>query len=162
MKRKLECIKLDPKQNPFNIKQSLRQNFQELRICRVKATNISPFETHSGQPANTPITNLTSPPDNITLKRPIVQPDYLDDIMGEDVLVSDERWVQETLDCVEEVRQSEERMLAATMKDTGKIPRTFRMTSQSPLEPMTPISKGLQLARKKTTSTRSKKQLQGL
>ena len=68
VKRRLGCIKLDPKQHPFNIKQSLRQIAQELRICRKKATNISPFEAHFGRPANTPITNLTTKPDSRNLK----------------------------------------------------------------------------------------------
>ena len=60
VKRRLGCIKLDPEQRLFNIKHSLRQIAQELRICRKKATNISPFEAHFGRPAKTPITNVTS------------------------------------------------------------------------------------------------------
>ena len=62
VKRRLRCIKLDPKLRPFNIKQSLRQITQELRICRKKATKISPFEAHFGRCANTPITNITTKP----------------------------------------------------------------------------------------------------
>ena len=163
VKRRLGCIKLDPKQHPFNIKQSLKQIAQELRICRKKATNISPFEAHFGRPANTPITNLTTKPDSRNLKWPNVQHDYLDDnIMGADELISDERWEQEDLDSDEEVRTSKERMLTAAKNDTGEIPRTFRMTTQSTLQPIAESSKGLQLARKTIASTRSKKQLQGL
>ena len=163
VKRRLGCIKLDPKQHPFNIKQSLNQIAQELRICRKKATNISPFEAHFGRPANTPITNLTTKPDSRNLKWPNIQHDYLDDnIMGADELISDERWEQEDLDSDEEVRTSKERMLTAAKNDTGEIPRTFRMTTQSTLQPIAESSKGLQLARKTIASTRSKKQLQGL
>ena len=163
VKRRLGCIKLDPKQHPFNIKQSLKQIAQELRICRKKATNISPFEAHFGRPANTPITNLTTKPDSRNLKWPNVQHDYLDDnIMRADEVISDERWEQEDLDSDEEVRTSKERMLTAAKNDTGEIPRTFRMTTQSTLQPIAESSKGLQLARKTIASTRSKKQLQGL
>ena len=163
VKRRLGCIKLDPRQHPFNIKQSLNQIAQELRICRKKATNISPFEAHFGRPANTPITNLTTKPDSRNLKWPNVQHDYLDDnIMGADELLSDERWEQEDPDSDEEVRTSKERMLTAAKNDTGEIPRTFRMTTQSTLQPIAESSKGLQLARKTIASTRSKKQLQGL
>ena len=130
VKRRLGCIKLDPKQHPFNIKQSLKQIAQELRICRKKATNISPFEAHFGRPVNTPITNLTTKPDSKNLKWPNVQHDYLDDnIMGADELISDERWEQEDLDSDEEVRTSKERMLTAAKNDTGEIPRTFRMNT---------------------------------
>ena len=120
VKRRLGCIKLDPRQHPFNIKQSLKQIAQELRICRKKATNISPFEAHFGRPANTPITNLTTKPDSRHLKWPNVQHDYLDDnIMGADELISDERWEQEDLNSDEELRTSKERMLRAAKNDTG-------------------------------------------
>ena len=82
--------------------------------------------------------------------------------MGADELISDERWEQEDLDSDEEVRTSKERMLTAAKNDTGEIPRTFRMTTQSTLQPIAESSKGLQLARKTIASSRSKKQLQGL
>ena len=53
-------------------------------------------------------------------------------------------------------------MLTTAKNDTGDIPRTFRMTPNSTLEPVAESSKGLQIARKTLASTRSKKQLQGL
>ena len=128
-----------------------------------KATNIYPFEAPFGRPANTPIANLTSTTDCSNLKWPIVQPDYLNvNIMGEDELISGERWEQEDLNSDKEVRASKERLLTAAKKNTGKIPRTFRMNPQQTLEPVAESSKGLQLARKTITSTRSKKQHQGL
>ena len=112
VKRRLGCIKLDTNQRPFNIKQSLREIAQELRICRKKATNISPFEAHFGRPANTLITNLTSSADSRNLKWLNIRSDYLDDnITGNDKLISDERWIQEKLDSDEEVKASKQRML---------------------------------------------------
>ena len=81
--------------------------------------------------------------------------------MGVVELISDERWEQEDLNSDEEVRTSKERLLTAAKKNTGKIPRTFRMTPQQTLEPVAESSKGLQLARNTINSTRSKKQLQG-
>ena len=163
VKRRLGCIKLDPNQRPFNIKQSLRQIAQELRICRKKAANISPFEAHFGRPVNTPITNLTSCVDSRNLKWPNTKSDYLDDnIMGNDELISDERWIQETLDSDEEVKLSKQRLLSAALNDKGEIPRTFRMAPQTPLQPLAENSKELKLVRKTLAATRSKKQLQGL
>ena len=82
--------------------------------------------------------------------------------MGNDELISDERWIQETLDSYEEVKASKQRMLSAALNDKGEIPRTFRMASHTPLQPLAENSKGLQLARKTLAATRSKKQLQGL
>ena len=81
-----------------------------------------------------------------------------DNIMGEDELISAERWEQEDLNSDEEVRTSKERMLTAAYNDTGEIPRTFRMTPHSILEPVAESSKVVQLARKTIASTRSKKQ----
>ena len=123
VKRRQGCIKLDPNQHPFNIKQSLRQIAHELRKCRKKATKISPFEAHFGRPVNTPITDLTSFADSRNLKLPNIHSDYLDDnIMGDDELNSDEQWVQETLDKDEEVKLSKQRMLSAAMSDKGEVP----------------------------------------
>ena len=53
-------------------------------------------------------------------------------------------------------------MLTAAKNDTGEIPRTFRMTPQSPLEPIAENCKGLSACEKDAGLTRSKKQLQGL
>ena len=89
--------------------------------------------------------------------------DYLDDnIMCDDELISQERWVQETLGSDEDVKQSKQRMLSAAMNDQVEVPRIFRMTPQTPLQPLAENSKGLQLVRKTFADTRSKKQLQGL
>ena len=128
-----------------------------------KSNQYKPFEAHFGRRANTPITNLTSTPNSNNLNWLNIQPDYLDDnIVGEDELISDERWEQEDLNSDEEVRTSKESMHTAAKNDTGEVPRSFRMTPHSTLEPVAESSKGLQLARKTITSTRSKKQLQGL
>ena len=82
--------------------------------------------------------------------------------MGNDELISDERWIQETLDGDEEVKISKQRMLYAALNDKGEIPRTFRMAPQTPLQTLAENSKELKLARKTLAATRSMKQLQGL
>ena len=82
--------------------------------------------------------------------------------MGNDELISDERWIQETLDSDEEVKTSKQRMLSKALNDKGEIPRTFRMSTHSPLQPLAENSKELKFARKTLSTTRSKKQLQGL
>ena len=48
--------------------------------------------------------------------------------MGEDELISEERWEEEDLESDEEERTSEKRMLTAAKNDTSEIPRTFRLT----------------------------------
>ena len=56
--------------------------------------------------------------------------------MGNDELISDERWIQETLDSKEEVKASKQKMLSAALNDKGEIPRTFRNASPTPLQPL--------------------------
>ena len=75
--------------------------------------------------------------------------------MGNDELISDERWTQERLDSEEEVKASKQRMLSAALNDKGEIPRTFRMASHTPLQPIAENSKGIQIARKTLAATRS-------
>ena len=53
-------------------------------------------------------------------------------------------------------------MLSAALNGEGEFPRTFRMASHTPLQPLAENSKGLQLTRKTLAATRNKKQLQGL
>ena len=168
VKRRLGCIKLDQNLRPFHIKTVLKTNRPRTKDFSEKSNKISPFQAHFGRRANSPIFNITTKPNSKNLQWPNVQPDYLDDnIMGEDELISDERWEQEDLNSDDEVHASKERMLTATKNDTGNIPRTLnihrtRMTPNSKLEPVAESSKGLQLARKTIASTRSKKQLKGL
>ena len=88
-----------------------------------KATKVSHFEVHFERRANTPVTNITTKPNSENLQWPNVQPDHSDDnIMGEDELISDERWKKEALNSNEEVRTSKEKMLTAAKNDTGDIP----------------------------------------
>ena len=63
--------------------------------------------------------------------------------MGNDELISDERWIQETLDSDEEVKASKQRMLSKALNDKSEIPRTFRMSTHSPLQPLAENSKEL-------------------
>ena len=82
--------------------------------------------------------------------------------MVNDELISDERWIQETLESDEEVKASKQRILSSALNDKGEIPCIFRMASHTPLQPLAENSKELQLVRKTLAATRSKKQLQGL
>ena len=81
--------------------------------------------------------------------------------MGNDELISDERWIQETLDSDEEVKASKQRMLSAELNDKGEIPRTFRVASHTPLQPSAENSKGLQLARKPSPLLEAKSSFKG-
>ena len=53
-------------------------------------------------------------------------------------------------------------MLSKALNDKGEIPRTFRLSTYSPLQPLAENSKELKFARKALSTTRSKNQLRGL
>ena len=68
IKNRLACIKTAA-QNQFNVKASINSIIYQLRICRQKTINISPFEAHFGRKANTPLSNITTKPDPKSLTR---------------------------------------------------------------------------------------------
>ena len=162
VKRRLGCIKLDPKQKPFNIKQALSQITYELRICR-KSTKVSPFEAHHGRKPNTALSNATTNAHKSNLDWSNTINAYLDDnIIVQEDLISDERWEQSDLDSDSEVKAAKAKKLKEAREDIGDVPRIIKMESSKFEEPLAKTSPRLLLARKNLATTRSKKNLQGL
>ena len=58
IKNRLACIKTAA-QKQFNLKASINSIFYQLRICRQKTINISPFEAHFGRKPNTPLSKIS-------------------------------------------------------------------------------------------------------
>ena len=112
VKRRLGCIKLDPNQKPFNIRNALQNISFEPRTCRKKNSKLSPFEALYGRKANTALSNITSKPNIKNLNWSNTLKYYLDDnIIGEDELISQDKWYDEDLDSDEEVRTTKQRKL---------------------------------------------------
>ena len=110
-------MKLDPNQRPFKIKNALQNISFELRTCRKKNSKLSPFEAHYGRKANTALSNITSKP-NIKKSKLVTLKYYLDDnIIGEDELISQDKWYDEDLDSDEEVRTTKQRKLKEASDD---------------------------------------------
>ena len=163
IKRRLGCIKLDPNQKPFNIKNALQNLSFELRTCRKKNSKLSPFEAPYGRKANTALTNITSKPNIKNLNWSNTVKYYLDDnIIGEDELISQEKWYDEDLDSDNEVRATKQRKLQEAKDDKGEVPRIVKLPSANFEQPLARNSPRLQLARKTLAASRNKKQLQGL
>ena len=70
IKNRLACIKTAA-QNQFNVKASINSINYQLRICRQKTINISPFEAYFDRKANTPLSNIstTLDPSSLTYRR---------------------------------------------------------------------------------------------
>ena len=66
IKIRLVCIKTAAR-NQFNVKASINSIIYQLRICRQKTINVSPFEAHFGRKANTPLSNISTTPDPSSL-----------------------------------------------------------------------------------------------
>ena len=92
IKNRLACIKTAA-QNQFNVKASINSIIYQLRICRQKTINISPFEAHFGRKANTPLSNITTKPDPKSLTYKNILNKYLDlETVRWDQLITDENW----------------------------------------------------------------------
>ena len=132
VKRRLGCIKLDTNQKPFNIKKALSQITYELRKCRKKSTLVSPFEAHHGRKPNTALTNATKKPHRTNVDWSNTIDSYLDNsIIGQEDLISDDRWELEELDSDAEVKVAKAKKLKEAKSDKGEIPRTFKLHSKS-------------------------------
>ena len=88
---------------------------------------------------------------------------YLDDnIIGEEELISQEKWYDEDLDSDAEVKATKQRKLQEAKDDEGEVPRIIKLPAANFEEPLARNSPRLQLARKTLAASRNKKQLQGL
>ena len=162
VKRRLGCIKLDPNQRPFNIKNALRDIFFELRICRKKYSKLSPFEAYYDRKPNTTLSNITTKPNKNNLSWTNTFK-YLDDnIIGDEELISEERWYDEDLDSEAEVQEAKRQKLEDAKSDNSEIPRIFTLPSTNIQQPLARQSPRLQLARRTLAAQSNKKQLQGI
>ena len=66
IKNRLACIKTAAR-NQFKLKASINSIIYQLRTCRQKTINISPFEAHFCRKAITPLSNLSTEPDPSSL-----------------------------------------------------------------------------------------------
>ena len=77
-KRRLGCMKLDTRNNTFTIKEAIRSIVYQLRICKQKTTNVTPFQAHFGRKPNTPLSNLSTTPKSSNLSYENILHHYLD------------------------------------------------------------------------------------
>ena len=78
IKRQLSCMKSQLNKN-FNLDYSLYAIIQRLRISKQKTIDITPFEAHFGRKCNTPISNITTIPNNTNLNYNNIIKHYLDE-----------------------------------------------------------------------------------
>ena len=78
------------------MKAAINSIIYQLRICRQKTINISPFEAHFGRKAKTPLSNITTKPDPKSLTYKKILNKYLDfETVRWEELIADENWYNE-------------------------------------------------------------------
>ena len=162
----MACIKDAHKEvNTFTIKAALKSIIYQLRICKHKTAKLSPFESHFGRTANTPLSNISTQPKSSDLSYEKILNHYLDEeTVTPNELLPEEHWGNSRSD--DEI----ERNMCKATKDatnrewlaTDNESRFLRTTQAHRPLPLKEHAVQLNIARKKHLHKRSKKNLDGL
>ena len=162
----MACIKDAHKEvNTFTIKAALKSIIYQLRICKHKTTKLSPFESHFGRTANTPLSNINTQPKSSDLSYEKILNHYLDEeTVTPNELLPEEHWGNIRSD-----DEIERNMCEATKDATNRErqatdteSRFLRTTHAHGPLPLKEHAVQLNIARKKHLHRRSKKNLDGL
>ena len=166
IRQRLACIKKANKEvNSFTIEAALKSIIYQLRICKHRTTKLSPFESHFGRKANTPLSNLSTQPKSSDLSYEKILNHYLDEeTVTPNELLPEEQWGNSRSD--DEI----ERNMCKATKDattrerlaTDNESRFLRTTQAHRTLPLKDHAVQLNIARKKHLHKRSKKNLDGL
>ena len=87
-------MKLDNRNNTFTIKEAIKSIVYQLRICKQKTTNVTPFQAHFGRKPNTPLSNISIIPKSSNLSFDNILHHYLDaDTVPVKDYLDDNGWV---------------------------------------------------------------------
>ena len=163
IKNRLACIKTAGK-NQLNLKASVNSIIYQLRICRQKTINISPFELHYGRKANTPLSNISTKPDPSRLTYKTISTKFLDmgTVRWEELISEDHCDTEERSDI--ELESNRDRLSKDAVQrsnaDPDKESRVFAYPDVGLDVPRTEASLTAKLAKKKPKSRKSKKCLE--
>ena len=149
----------------FAIKAALKSILYQLRICKHKTTKISPFESHFGRKANTPLSNISTEPNSSDLSYEKILNHYLDEEkVKPNELLPENHWGNYRSD-----EELEKNMCTATndaisrkrLADNNEA-RFLRSTKAHRPISLKEHTVQLNIARKKHLNKRSKKNIDGL
>ena len=165
IKNRLACIKTAAR-NQFNVKASINSIIYQLRICRQKTINVSPFEAHFGRKANTPLSKISTKPDlsSLIYKNILEKHLGLETVRWED-LISEENWDNEEKSDTElELNRDILSKDASKRKneDPNKESRVIPHPEVGLSVPRTEASLEIKLAKKRPRTKRSKNSLDEL
>ena len=165
IKNRPACIKTAAP-NQFNVKASINSINYQLRICRQKTINVSPFEAHFGRKAITPLSNISTKPNVSSLTYKKFLNKYLDlETVRWEELISEETWDNEEKSDTElELNRDRLNKDAAKRKneDPNKESRVIPHPEVGLSVPRTEASLEIKLAEKRPRTKRSRKSQDGL
>ena len=148
------------------MKASIYSFIYQLRICRQKTINISPFEAHFGRKANTPLSNISTKPDSNSLTYKRILNKYLDlETVRWDELYSEENGDVEARSDTKLEHNRDKLSKDAARRRNADPDKESGMISHVGVGlpvPRTETSLAVKLAKKKPKTKRSKKNLDGL
>ena len=166
IKQRLACIKEANKElNSFTIIAALKSILYQLRICKYKTTKLSPFESHFGRKANTPLSKISIQPRHFDLSCDKILNHYLDEeTVTPNELLPEEHWGNYRSD--DEI----EKNMCKAVRDTSTRERLAndsesRFLSTTKAHRPIPLKEHAvqnNIARKKSSHRQSKKNLDGL
>ena len=166
IKQRLACIKEANKElNSFTIKAALKSIIYQLRICKQKTTKLSPFESHFGRKANTPLSNINTKPNSSDLSYEKILNHFLDEeTVTPNELFPKEHWGNDRSDDEKERNMCKATRDATTRErlaadNESRFLRTIKAHRAIPLKEH---AVQINIARKKHPHKRSKKNLDGL
>ena len=164
IKRRLSCMKLDNRNQSFTIKNAIKSIVYQLRICKQKTTNVTPFQAQFGRKPNTPLSNISTAPKSSNLSYEDILHHYLDaDTVPVEDYLDENGWVTGDRSdiLIEEAMQKAQMDARRYNGDHNKSISRFIVHPilNNPI-PRTEQSLDLKLARKVTK--RSKRDLRGL
>ena len=158
-------MKLDNRNQSFTIKEAIKSIVYQLRICKQKTTNVTPFQSHFRRKPNTPLSNISTAPKSSNLSYEDILHHYLDaDTVPVEDYLDENGWVTGNRSDIFIEEAMQKAQLDAGRRYNGDHNMSVSRFSVHPKLnnpiPRTEQSLDLKLARKVTK--RSKRDLQGL
>ena len=150
-------------QKQFNLKASIISIIYQLRICRQKAINISPFEAHFGRKANAPLSNISTEPDPNCLTYKRILNKYLDlETVRWEELIAEENWDVDARSNTELENNRDKLSKDATRRKNADPENESRLITHPNVGlpvPRTETSLSVKLTKKKPRTKRSRRVL---
>ena len=166
IKQRLACTKEANKELiSFTIKAALKLIIYQLCICKHKTTKLSPFESHFGRKANTPLSNINTKPHSSNLSYEKVLNHYLDEeTVTPHELLPEEHWGNTRSDDEVQRKMCKAKHNASTRERlaTDNESRLLRTTKVYRPIPLKEHAVQINFARKKHAHRSSKINLDGL